>query len=491
VTAAQSDFGQRWFKGSPTQQNTKGAEMSELPNRADEASGVDKRELFELLIESATGFAIFTMDPSGLVTSWNSGARRLLGFDETEIIGQTADVIFTAEDQAAAIPDWERSEAAAHGKALDERWTLHRDGSRFWASGLMMPLADRNRGFVKIFRDLTEQHRAEARLRENEERFRLLATNIPQLVFRTQPDGMRTWGSPQWINFTGLNLEQSLRLGWLDAVHPDDRDATQAAWEVARREGEYYIEHRLRHAADGEYRWHQTRARPVAGDVPSESLDWVGTMTDVHDLRGLKDRQQVLLAELQHRTRNLLAVVQSIASQTIRKSESLSTFQTVFESRLRALSRVQALLARVDDQDIDLHSLVTAELAAHGGASEKVFVRGPAVGLPPTSAQALALALHELLTNAVKYGALSQAAGRLTVSWDLESVGGEKRVSLLWRETGVAMPAGGPTRRGYGMELIERALPYQLQAKTELEFRPEGVYCSIEAPVRGSETRHD
>jgi PAS domain S-box-containing protein len=293
-------------------------------------------ELLRLVFESATDFAIFSMDPSGLTTSWNAGAERVLGYAEQEIVGRTADVIFTPEERAAGAADEERRRALADGRAEDERWQVRKDRSRFWASGMMMPLADRSLGFVKVLRDRTEQHRAEARLRENEERFRLLATSIPQLVFRSRPDGARTWGSPQWIEFTGLSLDESVGLGWLDAVHPDDRETTLAGWREAEDTGEYYIEHRVRRGADGEYRWHQTRARPVGGSTDGASLEWVGTMTDVHDLRRLQDRQRVLMAELQHRTRNLLAVTQSIASQTLRTSESLQAFGAEFESRLHA-----------------------------------------------------------------------------------------------------------------------------------------------------------
>jgi two-component sensor histidine kinase len=220
-------------------------------------------------------------------------------------------------------------------------------------------------------------------------------------------------------------------------------------------------------------------------------------MTDIHDLRGLKDRQQVLLAELQHRTRNLLAVVQAIANQTLRKSDTLQVFGTEFEGRLGALSRVQSLLARVDQEEIDLGGLVRAELQAHGdGALEtgKVTMVGPPVSLPANSAQALGLAVHELATNAVKYGALTQADGTLSIRWDVAKAGNESLVQLEWRERGVRMPREGtPRRKGYGTELIQRALPYQLKAKTQLEFAEDGVRCTITVPVavQAEQSPHD
>ena len=459
---------------------------SDQPEQPEQPRAVAKDELFELILESAAEFAIFTMDPSGAVTSWNVGAERLFRYAEGEIVGGSADVTFTPEDRAAGAPHDERRRALTDGRAEDERWHVRKDGSRFWASGLLMPLRDSADGFVKITRDRTEQHRAEERLRENEERFRLLATSIPQLVFRSKPDGWRTWGSPQWVDFTGLSLEESLGLGWLEAIHPDDREATQRRWSEAAASGEYYVEHRVRHEAGGEYRWHQTRARRLDADGGAHG-EWVGTMTDIHDLRGLQDRQRLLMAELHHRTRNLLAVVQSIALQTLRASASLEGFGDEFGSRLQALSRVQGLLARADQEAIDLHALVEAELAAHGdgGADPgKVRVEGPPVALPAGPAQTLALALHELATNAVKYGSLGRPAGRLVVTWGFEGDGGGRRVALEWRESGVPMAEGGPPgRKGYGSELIERALPYQLGAETRLEFGVDGVRCAIVVPV--------
>jgi PAS domain S-box-containing protein len=147
-----------------------------------QAPGSD--ELLRLIVESATDYAIFSIDPQGLVTSWNAGAERVLGYRTADIIGRTADVLFIPEERDKGAAEMERALASTNGRAEDERWQLRADGSRFWASGLMLPLMDSDLGFVKILRDRTEAHLANQRLRENEERFRVLATNIPQLVFR-------------------------------------------------------------------------------------------------------------------------------------------------------------------------------------------------------------------------------------------------------------------------------------------------------------------
>lgn len=456
--------------------------MSDQEQRAPSGSVPGNDELFRLIVESATDFAIITTDPHGVVTSWNIGAERVLGWTEGEAVGRSAGIIFTLEERESGQLENEMQMALAKGRAEDERWHQRKNGTSVWASGLMMPLAERSMGFVKIFQDRTEKRRLEAETRDARERFELLATNIPQLVFRCRGSGLRTWGSPQWEVFTGLTLEENVGFGWLDGIHPDDREVTSTAWEEAQRAREYYIEHRIRRDPDGEYRWHQTRARPVANGADD---DWVGTSADIHDLRTLKDRQQVLMAELQHRTRNLLAVVQSIARQTLRTSASLEAFGDEFESRLGTLSRVQGLLAQVDQRELDLRTLIEAELAAHGDGDEhKVEVQGPPASLPATSAQIFALALHELATNAVKYGAFQEPSGRLSVRWAIEKDRGEQAVVLDWIESGVTMPdTAAPRRKGYGSELIQRALPYTLKAKTSLKFGPDGVHCRISVPT--------
>jgi PAS domain S-box-containing protein len=440
--------------------------------------------LLDLILESATDFAIFTLDEEGRATSWNIGSERLLGYSSEEIIGKMSDVIFTPEDRALGVPERERGEARRHGRVEDERWHMRRDQTRFWASGLLMPLKGSSDHYVKILRDYTSQHMAEEQLRESREQFRLLATSIPQLVFRTRPDGNRTWGSPQWTTFTGLSDPDSQAYGWLEAVHPDDREQTLAAWDKAIENGEYYCEHRLRRFEDGEHRWHQTRARPVEQHGLATS-DWVGTSTDIHHIRTLQETQELLMAELQHRTRNLLAVVQAVAQQTRRSAETIDDFSEQFSSRLMALRRVQSLLSRSDHQTATLHMMLEAELAAYVPEEDlprRVKIEGPEVELNASATQTLALALHELTTNAVKYGALGKDNGALQVSWSIEDSAKGSALALRWSERGVQIESE-PLQKGYGMELIERALPYQLGATTTVAFEPDGVQCNIVVPL--------
>jgi two-component system CheB/CheR fusion protein len=194
-------------------------------------------------------------------------------------------------------------------------------------------------------------------------------------------------------------------------------------------------------------------------------------------------RQRVLIAELQHRTRNLLTVVQSVGQQTLGKGRTYADFTT----RLAALSRVQSLIGDTTQNAIDLGDLVRLELQAVGAAEGKATISGPAVPLSLDLVQTMGLALHELATNAVKHGALKELKGRLSISWEMrQDASHARRVVLHWRESGVTVEQK-PTRLGFGRQLIEKALSFELHATTKLTFEKDGVACRIEIPISSSE----
>ncbi|WP_198384645.1 sensor histidine kinase [Roseomonas sp. KE2513] len=336
-----------------------------------------------------------------------------------------------------------------------------------------------------IVQDVSDIEEAREALEGEKERFRTLAEGIPQLVWRSCDEGRWTWASPQWRDYTGQSQESSHGWGWLEAVHPDDRERTMASWHAARPHGRLEVEYRVRRASDGAWRWHQTRSVPVrngatAAQPEGRIVEWLGTTTDIEDLKRLQNEQAVLVAELQHRTRNLLAVVRNVA----RRSISPQPGRDEYDERLAALGRVQGFLARSSSYRVALRDLVEAELQAAGdGVSDRVTIEGSPVDLPGEGAQPVALALHELATNAVKYGAIAQPTGRLSVTWLIDEGKEGVRLLIVWWESGVAMPGSPPARRGYGSELITRALPYQMAAETALEFTPDGVRCSIALPA--------
>ncbi|MFL9876574.1 CheR family methyltransferase [Paraburkholderia megapolitana] len=200
---------------------------------------------------------------------------------------------------------------------------------------------------------------------------------------------------------------------------------------------------------------------------------------DITGLVRAEERQQVLIVELQHRTRNLLSVVQSIAQHTFQRGPPLDTFI----GRLSALGRLQGLVGAASDEMFDLGEIVRLELDSLGVAdSDRVTARGPPVGMGSRNIQTFALVLHELATNAVKYGALRDDAARLDITWRVET--GERAAALVfdWRENGLKTPPDS-SRTGFGRQLIEKALRFTLHATTELTFGADGIACHIEIPI--------
>ena len=204
------------------------------------------------------------------------------------------------------------------------------------------------------------------------------------------------------------------------------------------------------------------------------------------------DRQDVLVAELQHRTRNLIAVVRALSDRTLGNAASLEDFGVRFRLRLSALSRVQSLLSHLaTGEKVTFKELLCSELAVYGatdGMAHKLTLEGPDdVTLRSRTVQTFALAIHELATNALKYGAFAATEGHLFVGWRVDPpVGNDPpHLHVEWSESGVTMPdVGAPAQgSGYGRELIERALPYQLQAKTTYELGVDGVRCNIAVPI--------
>ncbi len=201
------------------------------------------------------------------------------------------------------------------------------------------------------------------------------------------------------------------------------------------------------------------------------------------DMHGEMEHRKLLLDELNHRVKNTLATVQSMAAQTMRHADSLPAFRKAFESRLIAMSSTHNLLTKGDWKSASLRELLKAELAPFQQDGEsRVTMRGPDVQLNPAQSTSLGMAFHELTTNAVKYGALSRHEGHVTVEWNVTQENGGNLLRIVWRERG-GPEVAPPRRRGFGSRLIERGLVGQHGGRAELIFNPEGVTCEIEIPL--------
>jgi PAS domain S-box-containing protein len=212
---------------------------------------------------------------------------------------------------------------------------------------------------------------------------------------------------------------------------------------------------------------------------------------DVTARRRAEERQRLsehhlqrLFAELQHRVRNTLAIVRSIARRTAESSQTIEELDMHLQGRLAAFSRVQALVTRNPDHGVDLTGLVEEELRAHAAREGNgLVIEGPEVELTPRAAETISLAIHELATNAVKYGALSSANGTLSIGWERSAENGSEWLYFRWQEGGLDRPLEDSGERGFGFELLERRLPYDLRATTELEFAREGLRFAMRMPL--------
>ena len=418
---------------------------------------------------------------------YNDAAARLYGSRHPAALGQPLPQIFP-EGWVTVAKFYERVFAGESVQVIAQ--PLDTRGEATLATDIfdavLTPVREDD-GRVAYVHMVGSRVRAEVMLRESEERFRALTQGLPQLVWAADEGGLWTWASDQWANYTGQSQADNHQLGWLDALHPEDRARALQGWKEAHRTRRLDVEYRVRRALDGSYRWHQTRALPLKtgsgfGHRESRVLEWLGTSIDVEDLKQLQAQQAMLLGELEHRSRNLLALVRSISERSFEQSSGCNEF----EVRLAVISRVQCFLSQGLGRPLQLSELLQAELRMHVLIPAKnITVRGPQVELPNDKASSIALAIHELMTNAVKHGALSQKDGRLTITWWVEQTENEPEcLHLDWVEIGVTMADTGALKRnGFGRELIEHALSYQLQARTRLEFASNGVRCRIVIPL--------
>lgn len=204
---------------------------------------------------------------------------------------------------------------------------------------------------------------------------------------------------------------------------------------------------------------------------------------DVTEQRNAELRQQTFVGELQHRVKNILNNVRALARQTRRGARSVDDFFESFEARLGPLSRAQDLLVRSPSTPAKLVEIVRLELEAVGAREGPDFsMQGPAVRIEPQNVQTLAMTIHELTTNATKYGALSIEEARIEITWDVERRNDQDHLRFRWQEFGVRIENPAPTK-GFGTSVIEDSLPYLLGGTAELTFGSDGVACRLDVPL--------
>lgn len=337
-----------------------------------------------------------------------------------------------------------------------ERWIVF-GAVPLWRDGVVI-------GGISVAQDITERRRVESALRESEWRLSTLIEGIPQLVWRSSDRGHWTWASPQWEQFTGQDPAAAVGLGWLEAIHPEDRAATLSAWEQAGEGGVMAVEHRVRHARSGSYVWHSTRSRPLR-DPQGRIVEWLGTTTDIQQFKELQARQRELLEQqaeqnrrkdeflaiLAHELRNPLAPLRTTLELLVEAGEapfarSLTRMQRQVDHMVRLVedllevSRITRGTIELRREPLDLNEVLKVAIDTsrpwieQAGHTLDIALSPPPCCLIDGDPVRLAQVFSNLLNNAAKF---THAPGRIALA--SERVGDRVRVTVS--DNGVGMPA--------------------------------------------------
>lgn len=333
-----------------------------------------------------------------------------------------------------------------------------------------------------------ERARAQVALRDSEERFRQFAASSSDVLWiRNAQTLAMEYVSPAVEAIYGVAPDSLLGdvKRWAALVVPDDRNIALEHLEKARSGEAAVHEFRIQRPGDGAFRWIKDTdfaLRDEHGNV--QRVGGIGH--DATEEKLAAEHQSVLLAELQHRVRNIMAVIRSITARTGERAESVTEYASLMAGRLRALARVQALLTRASNVGVSVATIVLDEVSVQAQHEGQYVVDGPDISLSPKAAEVLTLAIHELTTNALKYGALSVPNGKITIRWAAFAKRGAPWLSLNWMEEGAPAQAtrNVPLSRGFGTELIEGRVPYELGGRGKVMIGPGGAECHLEFPLK-------
>ena len=381
------------------------------------------------------------------------------------------------------------SKAIDVGEAFELNCPLRgRDGIYRRFLTRVVPVRDKADKIVRWIGTNTEiesQMRTEEALAGSESSFRVLTNAMPQMVWSTLPDGFHDYYNNQWYEFTGVPHGSTDGEGWNAMFHPDDRERAWARWRHSLDTGEpYEIEYRLRHNS-GDYRWALGRALPVR-DEHNAIIRWIGTCTDIDDAKRNTQQTELLSRELSHRIKNIFAVIAGLIGLSSYREPGNEEFGSQLAGRISALGRAHDFarphsdISRPYADFMGLHGMLTELLIPYREqGSNRIVISGEDMRIDERSATPIALAVHELATNAVKYGALSNVDGTVEI---LTAVDGEN-VTIQWNEKGGPEITSIPIENGFGTQLSNISIEDQLGGKIERKWARTGlqVMLSIDA----------
>ena len=437
------------------------------------------------LRQAPIGIAIFDRDMRYLAAS----ERYLTDQDmpaDTPLVGRVHYDVFPHVPQR-----WRDIHAQAIGDGIERNHPgevfTRPDGGVDWIRWSVAPwkAEDGRVGGIVLYTEVvTPTVQARLALEAAEARYRAVFDQVAMGVARVSPDGRFLEVNDRFCAIAGHPRATLLSGDFQTITHPDDLAADEAMVIALLSGGRpnYTTEKRYVTAA-GETVWISLTVSLVR-DAEGEPDHFVSVIEDIAERKAAEGLQQrhhqqlrLMINELNHRVKNTLATIQSMASQTLRSDPDPLSAYAKFEARLLGLSQVHDLLTREHWHGADLRAVAVRALApfVEDALSDNIEVDGPDVWAPPSAALALAMLLHELATNATKYGALSTPTGRVRLTWTFAS--DERAVRLIWTETG-GPPVAAPERQGFGSRLIARALR-DLQGSAALRYEPDGVVCEM------------
>ncbi len=319
-------------------------------------------------------------------------------------------------------------------------------------------------------------------LRDSELSFRTFADALPHMVWSTLPDGFHDYYNARWYEFTGVPDGSTDGEAWNGMFHPDDQERAWGVWRKCLETGDpYRIEYRLRHHS-GEYRWTIGRATAVR-NFQGQIVRWIGTCTDIHETKQVAEHNEILSRELSHRIKNIFAVIAGLVSLSSRQQPGSEGFAASLKQRIAALGRAHEFVrphseeSKPADLPDSLHGIIAQILSPYPALdSGKIIIGGDDVRVDDRGATPIALVIHELATNASKYGALSTEDGRV----DIATVSNGDILSIVWTERGGPALVGTPTRTGFGTKLMELSVVNQLGGHLDRDWSGEGLIARID-----------
>jgi two-component system CheB/CheR fusion protein len=336
-------------------------------------------------------------------------------------------------------------------------------------------------GVVITFVDVSARKKVDLALQASEERFSAIVNQATVGVAETDLEGRFVLTNARYGDIVHRSEDELKRLRQHDLIHENDSQRAEQSFQRLIEDGiPFQIELRYLHP-DGTPIWvHNSVSLLVqrGGDAPR-----ILTVTqEIGERKRAEERNTLLLGELDHRVKNILAVISSVVTQTLKTSDSPGAFAVDIEGRIAAIARAHGRLTDNGRGAVSLGELVSTELAPYNRTNTNIKIEGPPVEFTPKAGLALAMAIHELASNAAKYGALSKPAGVLSASWQIEK-GSSGLLNFSWIETGGPSITEQPSRRGFGSTLIERTLALEFDATVKREFLLSGLKCSIAMPL--------